>query len=66
MFAGLGRHRAARSALLDVFQEVRRHYPEGSRERVLPGRTTDLSWIEEQRAPTDADLVQALGLGSAQ
>jgi hypothetical protein len=35
-------------------------------EQVVPGRTADLTWIEEQRAPTDADLVQALGLGSAE
>src|SRR5262249_52724990 len=35
-------------------------------ERVVPGRTADVTWIEEQRAPTDADLVQAVGLGSAE
>ena len=35
-------------------------------ERVVPGRTADDTWFEEHRAPSDADLVQALGLGSAE
>jgi hypothetical protein len=33
-------------------------------EQVLPGGTADAAWIEEQRAPTDDDLMRALGLGT--
>jgi hypothetical protein len=32
-------------------------------ERIVPGAASDVSWIEEQRAPTDDDLAQAIGLG---
>jgi hypothetical protein len=35
-------------------------------ERIVPGATADVDWIEEQRAPTDDDLVQAIGLGVTQ
>jgi hypothetical protein len=35
-------------------------------ERIVPGATADVDWIEEQRAPTNDDLVQAIGLGVTQ
>lgn len=35
-------------------------------ETIVPGGTSDVAWIEEQRAPTDADLAQAIGLGAGQ
>jgi len=35
-------------------------------ERIVPGATADVGWIEEQRAPTDDDLAQAIGLGVTQ
>jgi hypothetical protein len=35
-------------------------------ERILPGATADVDWIEEQSAPTNDDLAQAIGLGVTQ
>jgi hypothetical protein len=35
-------------------------------ERIVPSATADVDWIEEQRAPTNDDLVQAIGLGVTQ
>ena len=35
-------------------------------ERIVPGATADVGWIEEQRAPSDDDLAQAIGLGVSQ
>ena len=32
-------------------------------ERIVPGATADVDWIEEQSAPTNDDLAQAIGLG---
>jgi hypothetical protein len=32
-------------------------------ERIVPGATADIDWIEEQSAPTNDDLAQAIGLG---
>jgi hypothetical protein len=31
-------------------------------ERILPGATADIDWIEAQSAPTNDDLAQAIGL----
>jgi hypothetical protein len=35
-------------------------------ERIVPGATADVDWIEEQSAPTNDDLAQAIGLGVTQ
>jgi hypothetical protein len=35
-------------------------------ERIVPGRTADVDWIEEQSAPTNDALAQAIGLGVTQ
>ena len=35
-------------------------------ERIVPGTTADVDWIEEQSAPTNDDLAQAIGLGVTQ
>ena len=35
-------------------------------ERIVPGATADMDWIEEQSAPTNDDLAQAIGLGVTQ
>jgi len=35
-------------------------------ERIVPGATADVGWIEEQSAPTNDDLAQAIGLGVTQ
>jgi hypothetical protein len=32
-------------------------------ERIVPGATADVDWIEDQSAPTNDDLAQAIGLG---
>jgi hypothetical protein len=38
----------------------------GSTERALAGGVGDATWILEQRAPTDADLARAIGLGTGE
>jgi hypothetical protein len=35
-------------------------------ERIVPGATADVDWIEQQSAPTNDDLAQAIGLGVSQ
>jgi hypothetical protein len=35
-------------------------------ERIVPGATADVDWIEAQSAPTNDDLAQAIGLGVTQ
>ena len=35
-------------------------------ERIVPGATADVDWIEEQSAPTNDALAQAIGLGVTQ
>ena len=35
-------------------------------ERIVPGAAADVDWIEQQSAPTNDDLAQAIGLGVTQ
>jgi hypothetical protein len=35
-------------------------------ERIVPGATVDVDWIEQQSAPTNDALAQAIGLGVTQ